>query len=107
MTANMTEIPVNTMIENGGAVERTFDPLVVHEVMLEFDPKQMGYPICTLQGSGGRTEEIHPRSQKARPGHFRHRIAGDAVWNGIRVTMSRGKAARLLKLKLVGQSPGI
>lgn len=103
MSANITEIQVDAEIEGQQGIERAFQPLVVHGIMLEFDPKQDGSPICVLTGERGNTKEIRPLRSKARAGHFRHQIQGDEAWSSIRVSTFRGKKARLLKIKLVGK----
>jgi hypothetical protein len=104
MTRNLTEFQADTEIDGSRAFEQGFEPLVVHELMLEFHPRKAGPPVVVFTGNGGE-REVHPAPQRGRPGRYLQRMQGDEAWTGVRITMARGKTGKLVKVMLVGKPP--
>src|SRR5437016_5742606 len=100
---NIHEIDVNQDIDPTKAFEGTFPAQSVDELLLELDPKHSGPPVVTLSGDGGATKEFHPKPQFGREGRFAQQIGGPEKWSGVRVTLARGKSAKLLKVKLIAK----
>jgi hypothetical protein len=100
---NIVELPANQEIDGTKAFEASFSPLAVHEVLLEFDPKHSGPPLCRFSNEQGGTQELHMLPQRGRDGRFSNHVAGGAKWSKVSVTTLRNVKARLVKVKLIGK----
>ncbi len=103
---NILELEADVDIDGDRAFEHEFAPLVVHEIMLDFDPKRVGPPLCVLSGQNGATKELKPLPQHFRPGHYVQRVDGDEAWTRLRITIAKGKSAHLKKVKLIAKGAG-
>jgi hypothetical protein len=107
MSRNIVELEANQDVDGERAFERTFSPVVVDELMLEFDPKHTGPPLVVLSNDAGAKKEIHPAPQRGREGRFSVHFAHEGVaWSKVRVSMLRGAKAKLVKVKLIAKAAG-
>ena len=101
MSKNIVELAANVEVDGTKAFEATFPPTDVHELLLEFDPKHRGPPICVLSDGGANTKEIHVPPLAGREGRYSAQVGG-MRFSSVRVTTARNVKARLLKVKLMG-----
>ena len=104
MAGNIVELVANQDIDGQRGYTAQFPATAVQELMLEFDPKHRGPPICNLTGEGGATKNIHPLPLRGREGRFSAHVGDDTKWSGITVTMARETKGKLLKIRLVVKS---
>lgn len=102
---NIVELAANKDIDTASGFEGTFPSLHVDELMLEFDPKHVGPPIALFGNGSGGTKEFHLIPLRGREGRFSTKVGGTESWTTIKVTLARGKTAKLLKVKLIGKPP--
>jgi hypothetical protein len=107
MSRNIVDLEANADIGGEVAFERTFPPVSVDELMLEFDPKKNGPPLVVLTNESGVTKEIHPSPQRGREGRFMAHFPHEAgTWSKVRVSMLRGSKGRLVRVKIIAKTPG-
>lgn len=102
---HMHKIEADSPMNGDTPYRGSFEPIEIHEILIECDPKQPGTPICILQGEGGATQEVHAHPMRSRPGRYKARVKDHAIWTSIQVSMARGKPSHLIRMKLVGSSP--
>lgn len=98
---NIVELAANANVDGTTAFEATFPATEVHELMLEFDPKHTGPPICVLSGGSGGSKEIHVPPLRGREGRYSAQVGG-GTFASVRVTTARNVKAKLIKIKLMG-----
>jgi hypothetical protein len=96
------EIEAVATIDTTVTFDTTFAARTIDELLLDFDPKHSGPPICVLTGDAGATKEIHMPPSWGREGHFAAKLGGPEKWVKVSVRMAKGKAAKLKKIKLIG-----
>jgi hypothetical protein len=96
------EIEAAASIDPTVSFDTTFAARTIDELLLDFDPKHSGPPICTLTDDAGGSKEIHMPPSWGREGHFAAKLGGPERWVKISVRIARGKAAKLKKIKLIG-----
>ena len=98
---NITELAANKEIDGQEGFEATFPPTEIHELMLEFDPRQSGPPIVALSDTTGAKQVIHMRPQLGREGRFATQVGGGKLFTSLRVTTARDIIAKLVKVKMI------
>lgn len=98
------EIEAVATVDPTASFDASFAPQVIHELILVFDPKHSGPPICVLSGGNGTSKEIHMPPSWGREGAFAAKLDGPELWSKVNVRLARGKAAKLKKIKLIGPS---
>lgn len=98
---NIVELAANTDVDGTKAFEASFPATEVHELMLEFDPKHTGPPICVLAGGSAGSKEIHVPPLRGREGRYAAQVGGGS-FSSVRVTTARNVKAKLIKVKLMG-----
>lgn len=96
------EIEAVATIDPTVTFDTSFPARTIDELLLDFDPKHSGPPICVLTDDAGGTKEIHMPPSWGREGHFAAKLGGTVRWVKISVRIARGKAAKLKKIKLIG-----
>src|SRR5689334_7153404 len=101
MGRNIVELAANTDVDGTKAFETSFPATEVHELMLEFDPKHTGPPICVLSDAGANPKEIHVPPLRGREGRYSSQVGG-GKYSHVKVTTARNVKAKLIKVKLMG-----
>lgn len=96
------EIEAVATVDTTATFDTTFAARTIDELLLDFDPKHSGPPICVLTDDAGGTKEIHMPPSWGREGHFAAKLGGPVKWVKVSVRMARGKPAKLKKIKLIG-----
>ena len=106
MAGNIVELAVNQDIDGQNGYTASFPATAMDQLMLEFDPKHTGPPVCALTGHEGAKMEIHPMPLRGREGRFSAHVGNDTKWSGITVTMAAASKhkGKLLKIRLVVKS---
>ena len=98
---NIVELAANVDVDGTKAFEASFPATDVHELMLEFDPKHSGPPICVLSDGAANSKEVHVPPIRGREGRYSSQVGGGR-YSSIRITTARNVKAKLIKVKLMG-----
>ena len=99
------EIEARKTIDPTNGFEATFAAQPIDELLVVFDAKHSGPPVCVLGNDAAGTKEVHMQPAIGREGHFSVKLGGGELWSKISVRLARGKSAKLLQVKLIGKPP--
>lgn len=100
------EIAAHATIDASKSFSATFEARIIDELLVVFDARHSGPPVCVLGNDAGESKEVHMQPAFGREGHFSVKLGGPGRWSKISVHLARGKAAKLLQVKLIGVPPG-